>query len=81
MATAGESPGRIGAVLLWICSSASYFGAFGSAGKPDTDQICEIYGYLLSSVFRFSSYPGMKKDGSIPGTARLNDWNRSPDSR
>ena len=36
---------------------------------------------VLKSQRPFSPYPGIKKDCGILGTARLNDWNRSPNSR
>ena len=32
-------PSGLSDCYLWIRSSAGYFGAFGSAGKPATDQI------------------------------------------
>jgi hypothetical protein len=36
---------------------------------------------VLKSQGSFGFYSGIKKDCGIPGTARLNDWNRSPNSR
>jgi hypothetical protein len=35
----GQGGGRRPAVNLWIRSSAGYFGAVGSSGKPGTDQM------------------------------------------
>jgi hypothetical protein len=48
---------------------------------PITPRGARLAPLLLKSRRVFSPCPGIKKHCGILGTARLNDWNRSPNSR